>query len=246
VCGRYSFGKTDRIDWVRFGVPPVPDLFPRWNIGPGSMVLAVREGRETAASIATAATHARRGAKAGAAFIHSREVADLRWGLIPGWSRDASVGNRLANARAESAHEKPSFRNAFEARRCVLPACGFYEWQGVAGQKRKQPWRIEPAAGGFFSLGALWERWHGPDGDERETCTILTVPASRALAHIHDRMPVLIDDADLGDWLSHATPLERARALCVSGPDDRCVAWCVSMAINAPANNDPSVAAPLA
>ena len=123
MCGRYSFGKLDRVDWGKFGVPPVPDLPPRWNISPGANVIAVRHGAE------------------------GNETAALRWGLIPSWAKDPAVGRKLANARAETAHEKPSFRAAFRARRCLLPADGFYEWQVVPRHRHRLPWRIERADG---------------------------------------------------------------------------------------------------
>lgn len=222
MCGRYSLGKTDRLDWGRFGVPAVPNVTPRWNIAPGTDVLAIRA------------------AKGG------REATWLRWGLIPIWAKDPTIGNRLANARAESAHEKPAFRTAFRSRRCVLPADGFYEWQVVTGQKRKQPWRVEPRDGDVLALGALWEAWHDPAGGARETCTILTVPVNQSLAHIHERMPVIIAPRDLGAWLSRETTSEEAHALCRSAPEELLTAWRISLAINAPTNDDESVARPLA
>lgn len=221
MCGRYSLGKSDRLDWARFGVPAIPNLKPRWNIAPGTDVVAIREGK------------------------FGREAATLRWGLIPNWSRDPAIGHRLTNARAESAHEKPAFSAAFTARRCLLPADGFYEWQVVPGRKRKQPWRVEPADGGVLALGGLWEHWRGAEGEERETCTILTVPVSDALAHIHDRMPVIVAPAEFGAWLARETSVERARDLCRSAPGALLTAWRVSLAINAATNDDQSVTAVL-
>lgn len=221
MCGRYSLGKTDRLDWVRFGVPAIRNLKPHWNIAPGADVVAIREGR------------------------FGREAATLRWGLIPNWSRDPAIGDRLANARAESAHEKPAFSAAFKARRCLLPADGFYEWQVVPGQKRRQPWRVEPTDGGVLALGGLWEHWRGADGEERETCTILTVPVNDALAHIHDRMPVIVAPAAFAAWLSRETSIARARELCRSTPGALLTAWRVSLAINAATNDSAAVAEPL-
>ena len=153
------------MDWARFGVPPLPALEPRWNIAPGTDVLAVRLAGDANAT------------------------AWLRWGLVPSWARDPAIGHKLANARAETAHEKPSFRAAFTARRCLLPADGFYEWQAVTGQRKKQPWRIERADGGILALGGLWEFWRDAEGGTLESCTVLTVPVNQALAHIHDRLP---------------------------------------------------------
>ena len=217
MCGRYSFGRTDRVDWGRFGVPPVPDLVPNWNISPGSDVLAVREG----------------------------ETALLRWGLVPAWAGDPSIGNRLINARSESAEEKPAFRDAFRTRRCLLVADGFYEWESVAGQKRRQPWRVEGTDGAIFAMGSLWESWFDRRGTRLESCTILTVPANGALAHIHDRMPLIVAPADYAEWIAQGTPAERVRALCCPAPDAAFTAWRISLAINAAANNDLAVTQPI-
>ena len=218
MCGRYSLGRTDRVDWGTFGVAPVPGLTPHWNIVPGSEVVAVRAGAD------------------------GREVVMLRWGLIPGWAKDPSIGSRLVNARAESAQEKPAFHDAFTSRRCLLPADGFYEWQVVPGQKRKQPWRIELRGGGTLALGALWESWRDPAIGTRETCTILTVPVNEALREIHDRMPVIIAPRDYGSWLAAGTSMPEARALCRPAANDSLEAWRISTDINAAANDGESVA----
>lgn len=221
MCGRYSLGKTDCVDWGGFGVAPVPGLVPHWNIAPGSEVVAVR------------------------ASTRGREVVLLRWGLIPIWAKDPSIGNRLVNARAESAHTTPAFRDAFAARRCLLPADGFYEWQVVPGQKRKQPWRIAALDGGTLALGALWESWRDPAGGTRDTCTILTVPVNDALREIHDRMPVIIGPRNYGSWLAVDSPIEQARALCRPAPNAALQAWRISMEINAAVNDGESVVIPL-
>lgn len=221
MCGRYSLGKTDRVDWGTFGVAPLPSLDPRWNIAPGSDVVAIREGAA------------------------GREATLLRWGLIPGWAKDPAIGNRLANARAETAHEKPAFRSAFKARRCLLPADGFYEWQVVKGEKQKQPWRIEAKDGAILALGALWESWCEPAGETRETCTILTVPVNTSLAQIHDRMPLIVAPGEFAAWLARDTSVERAQEMCDSAPDALLAAWPIGLAVNTPTNDDPRVAEPI-
>ena len=222
MCGRYSFGKIDRIDFSRFGVPPIPNLAPRWNIAPGAEVWAVRHG------------------------AGGHETALLRWGLIPNWSKEPSIGRKLANARAETAHEKPSFRAAFKARRCLLPADGFFEWQVVAGRRQKQPWRIERADGAILALGALWEFWRDEAGAKVETCTILTVPVNAALAHVHDRLPLIVDRHDWARWLSPHTTVDAARVLLHAPPDDTLVAWTVSEAVNVVSHDDASIIDPIA
>lgn len=222
MCGRYSFGKIDRMDFSRFGVPPIPNLVPRWNIAPGAEVWAVRQG------------------------AGGHETALLRWGLIPNWAKEPSIGRKLANARAETAHEKPSFRAAFKARRCLLPADGFFEWQVVAGRRQKQPWRIERADGAILAFGALWEFWRDEAGAKLETCTILTVPVNAALAHVHDRLPLIVDRHDWARWLSPHTTVDAARVLLHAPPDDTLVAWRVSDAVNVVSHDDSSIIDPIA
>lgn len=217
MCGRYSLGRTDRLDWGRFGVAAISGLVPRWNITPGTDVLAVREGAD------------------------GRETALLRWGLIPHWAKDPAIGHRLVNARTETAHEKPSFREAFRSRRCLLPADGFYEWQAVPGVRRKQPWRIEAATGEPIALGALWEFWRDPAGQRVDTCTVLTVPVSRALAHIHDRLPLILDPHDWARWLSPRTAPDGARSLCHSAPEALLTAWQISERVNDVSNDDEEI-----
>lgn len=219
MCGRYSLGRTDRLDWAGLGVAPLPDLAPHWNIAPGADVLAIREG--------------------GA----GRQAVTLRWGLIPSWAKDPAIGHRLANARAESADMRTAFRDAFRLRRCILPADGFYEWEGLKGQKRRQPWRVEARDGGILALGAIWESWRDPEGDPLETCTILTVPANETIEPIHDRMPVIVARGDIAAWLSPKRSVGDAKALCHPAPDDLLDCWRVSFAINTATNDDATVAA---
>ena len=221
MCGRYSFGKIYRMDFSRFGVAPIPDLVPRWNISPGADVLAVRHG------------------------AGGHESVFLRWGLVPHWAKDPSVGHKLANARAETVHEKPSFRTAFKARRCLLPADGFFEWQAVKGRRHKQPWRVERADGAVIAFGGLWEYWRDAQDTKLETCTVLTVPVNAALAHIHNRLPLILDRHDWGRWLSAHAGEDTVRALLHAPGDDVLVAWKVSEAVNAVSHDDPSVLQPL-
>jgi putative SOS response-associated peptidase YedK len=222
MCGRYSLGKTDRVDWGTFGVAPLAGLDPHWNIAPGSDVVAIREGTA------------------------GREATLVRWGLIPAWAKDPSIGHRLVNARAETAHEKAAFRDAFVSRRCLLPADGFYEWQVVKGEKQKQPWRIEAKDGSMLALGALWESWRDPEGGTRETCTILTVPVNTALSHIHDRMPVIVATRAFAAWLARDAGAANVKELCEPAPDALLAAWPIGLGVNDPANDDESVAEPIA
>lgn len=223
MCGRFALSKSDRIDWAQFGVKRGPLLPPHWNLGPGRAIAAVRDA----------------GAEA--------EVAMLRWGLVPFWASDPTIGSRLANARAESAAEKPAFRAAFRARRCLIPADGFYEWQVVKGMPKKQPWFVQRADGGVFALAGLWERWEPKAGGELiESCTILTTEPNTLMAPIHSRMPVIIPPASYASWLSPATDAATARALVAGWDPAEWRAHRVGLRVNATAHDDAGCVAPIA
>lgn len=221
MCGRFALSRSERIDWAQFGVRRGPALPPHWNLGPGRAIAAVRD------------------AGAGA------EVALLAWGLIPYWAKERSIGARLANARAESVHEKPAFRAAFQQRRCLIPADGFYEWQVVSGTVRKQPWFVHRDDDGIFALAGLWERWQPPDGDPLESCTVLTTAANALMAPIHHRMPVIIASAHYGEWLFPETAADRARELLVPWAATEMKAHRVSLRVNSSAHDDAACIAPL-
>jgi putative SOS response-associated peptidase YedK len=131
-----------------------------------------------------------------------RELVELRWGLIPSWADDPKIGYRMINARSETAATKPSFRSAFKVRRCLVVADGYYEWQKRDGAK--QPFYIHMQGGKLFAFAGLWERWVPPDGEAIESCTILTTDANELTKPIHDRMPVIVDPPDFGQWLDPA------------------------------------------
>ena len=171
-----------------------------------------------------------------------RAIVTLRWGLIPGWAKDAKMGSRLINARAETVHEKPAFRTAFRRRRCLIPADGWLEWREE--ETGKQPWFITAAGGAPLSFAGLWERWE--KGDEPiETFTILTTAASPGLIAIHHRQPTIIEPDNFDAWLAPGTPAERLLALArraYEGPFDR---WPVSRRVNNPRNEGPDLVQPL-
>ena len=167
-----------------------------------------------------------------------RVVSGLRWGLVPSWAKDAGVGARLINARAETVNEKPAFRSAFRARRCLVPASGWFEWQGVG--RGKQPWLVALEDGSPLSFAALWERWDkGEEG--LETFTIITTAACEDLAGIHHRQPAIIPPDRFMDWLDPGSPWERlldlVREPCV-GPFEKRP---VSIRVNRVSNNDASI-----
>jgi putative SOS response-associated peptidase YedK len=222
MCGRFTLFEADTVLCKEFGVSGIPPLPPRYNIAPSQPVAAVRA------------------ASAGA----GRELALLRWGLIPSWSKDATIGNRLINARAETVGEKPSFRNAFRRHRCLIPANGFYEWRRQ--ERGKQPYFVRMRDGRLFAFAGLWDRWENPDKGVLETCAILTTSANAVLAPIHDRMPVILHPETYERWLDPAVrDPESLTPLLVPFPPEEMLSFPVSPRVNPPTNDDAGCIAPI-
>jgi putative SOS response-associated peptidase YedK len=179
MCGRYTLRASPQQLGLHFGLDSVPELRPRYNIAPTQIVPVVR---------------------AGAGGV--RELVELRWGLIPGWSKTPPTGAPLINARSETAASKPTFRAAFRQRRCLLPADGFYEWQKLGTSR--QAFHVHRPDGGLFGFAGLWEQCHDASGKTLETCTILTTAANELLRPLHERMPVIVAPADYAAWLDPA------------------------------------------
>ena len=178
MCGRFTLTSTPEELALRFELDAAPpDLPPRYNIAPGQDVLSVRAEQA------------------------GRRADLLRWGLVPAWAKDPGIGARMINARAETAATRNAFRDALGARRCLVPADGFYEWADLGGFK--QPYYVSPERCRVLAFAGLWERWGG--GDETlETCTLLTTDASPPLRALHDRMPIVVDPSDYTAWLDPA------------------------------------------
>lgn len=197
MCGRYRLTAKERYIRDHFGIEDDLEWAPRYNIAPGQPVLAVRQRRT--------------GPK--------RSFHLLRWGLVPSWAKDPAIGFKTVNAKAETAAEKPAFREAMRKSRCLLPADGFYEWQDLAGPNvvasnfvgkpgvrktkthAKQPYNIGMADGSIFAFAGLWDRWRSPSGDLLETCTILTTDSNALVREVHNRMPVILPQEDYDLWL---------------------------------------------
>lgn len=176
MCGRFAFYSPHEAVARFFGVADAPEIEPRYNIAPTQFVAAVRESGGP------------------------REVAMLYWGLVPSWAKEKSIGVRMINARSETLAEKPSFRNAWKRRRCLVLADGYYEWQRSGATK--QPYFISFAGGMPFGMAGLWERWRDPgSGEPLESCCIVTTSPAPAIAHVHDRMPVIIPSGAYAEWL---------------------------------------------
>ena len=172
----------------------------------------------------------------------TRSMALLRWGLVPSWAKDARIGSRLTNARAETVHQKPAFRSAFQSRRCLIPANGWFEWRRTGGGK--QPFFLALEDGSPASFAALWEQW-SRDGQHLETFTIVTTVASPALSDIHDRQPVVVDPDDYADWLGPDTPMETLREIIRTPHDGPYEIRPVSDRVNRVSNDTPDILAPL-
>jgi len=177
MCGRFAFYSPTEATAALFGVSKVPEVKPRYNIAPTQSIAAVRVGAD-----------------------ESRELALLRWGLIPFWAKDPSIGNRMINARAETVSEKPSFRAAYRKRRCLVLADGFYEWRKEADGKT--PYYISLASGEPFAFAGLWEDWHAKDSDESlQSAAIITTAANDFMSQLHQRMPVVLERDSADRWL---------------------------------------------
>jgi putative SOS response-associated peptidase YedK len=182
----------------------------------------------------------------------ARELRVVRWGLVPSWAKDISIGSRLINARAETVAEKPAFRRAFERRRCLLPADGYFEWQPPAsGSGPKQPFYITRKDGGPLAFAGLYELWRDhqvPDDDQRAwlwSATIITTSAPDELGRIHDRMPMVIDQRSWDDWLDPASSAAGAlQELLAPAATSGLVSYPVSRAVNSVRNNGPQLTEP--
>lgn len=209
MCGRFAQRTDPKRVAKQFGVEDVPELEPRYNIAPTQEILGVRETED------------------------GREIAFYKWGLIPSWAKDTSMGARLINARSETVREKPAFRQAFKQRRCIIPADGFYEWQRTEG--RKQPFFFQMRDESPFGFAGLWEQWKGEEGQVINSCTILTTAANEVLRHVHDRMPVILHPDDYSLWLDHdLRKLEMVEDLLRPYPAREMASYPVSTLINSP------------
>jgi len=218
MCGRFTLTVTPEELADLFDLPTPPEQYAmRYNIAPAQPVGVVRLNPHTG----------------------EREWALTVWGLIPSWSKDPNSGARMINARAETVDEKPSFRAAFKRRRCIIPASGFYEWQKMNGTK--QPYYITSATGHALGFAGLWEQWCAPDGEEVESCTILTTDPNITVSRLHNRMPVILAPDDYSEWLGKVgdTPpaqLSRLKHLFRPCPDHLLTLYPVSTYVNSPRN----------
>ena len=216
MCGRFTLGATAATLAAQFDLANVPTWTPRYNIAPTQEVLVVLQPSPQA----------------------NREARLHRWGLIPPWAKDPSIGNRMINARAETVATKPAFRRAFKERRCLLLADGLYEWQRQ--ERRKQPFYIRLRDGRPFAFAGLWEHWEGSEGMAIQSCTILTTTSNEVVGRIHDRMPVILSPTDYDRWLDPSIQEPAVlQTLLRPYPADEMTAYPVSTRVNNPANDSP-------
>lgn len=221
MCGRFTLKCPAAAlgDW--FGGAPPLDLPPRYNIAPTQMVAIVRVEPAT----------------------DERQWQMVRWGLIPAWAKDASIGNRLINARAETVADKPAFRAAFRRRRCLVPADGYFEWQKTS--RGKQPYYIRLSDERPFAMAGLWEVWEDSGtGLRLESCTVITTEANDLTRPIHDRMPVILPTDAYGTWLAPEAPAADAWRDLLRPYDSAAMRLDpVATHVNNPRNDDPQCVA---
>jgi putative SOS response-associated peptidase YedK len=172
-----------------------------------------------------------------------QEFSELRWGLIPSWSKDASAAAKMINARCETVADKPAYRIAFKKRRCLVPADGFYEWQKVG--VGKQPYNIGLKSDEPFAFAGLWESWRNAEGDEVRTCTIITTTPNLVTERIHDRMPVILPLEARKRWLDPGTSRETLLSLLVPFDAAQMTAYPISPRVGKPMFDDPEIIKPL-
>ena len=221
MCGRVAqhqgpveYGSMLKIDWTKTLSRDLPNAPPHYNGAPGQDYLIARSHPETG----------------------DTTLDLIRWGLLPWWAKDQKIAWKLINARAETVATAPAFKKAFAKRRCLVPVDGFYEWKKVG--KEKRPYLIGMATGEPFTLAGLWENWKDPaSGEWVRTFTIITTDANELVRELHDRMPVVIGADDRDRWLNSADPQELLRPY----PAELMTMWPVSMRVNSPRNDDPSL-----
>jgi putative SOS response-associated peptidase YedK len=222
MCSRYSLTSPPEAIRALFGYKANHVFPPRYNIAPTQPVAIVRQ-----------------------AHAGERELALVRWGLIPGWVKDPATFTTLINARSETALEKPSFRSAMRHRRCLVPADAFYEWTGKPGAKR--PHMIRARSGVPMAFAALWEHWQSADGSEMESMAILTVSANQKVSIVHDRMPAILAPEHFSEWLNVRDVRDtEVYPLLQPAPEDLLETIEVSPKLNNPRNDSVEVQTPVA
>ena len=223
MCGRFTLTTSPEQLRAAFDGLSVPDqIQPRFNIAPTQPVAVVpNDGKY--------------------------QLDYYVWGLIPSWSKDPAIGNRMINARAETLAEKPSYRAAFRRRRCLILADGFYEWRQEVDSRSKTPMYIKLTTGKPFAFAGLWENWNSPDGSQILSCTIITTEPNSLMQSIHNRMPVILPKESYSEWLEpHEIEPASLQKLLVPYPAEQMMAYPVSKQVNSPDNDNSRIIEPIA
>ena len=218
MCGRYALNSTPTELVTRFGLDDCADFGLHYNIPPGTDIPVIRQSPE------------------GKRVLHL-----LRWGLVPHWAKDPSIGAKLNNARGETVFEKPSFRDAFKRRRCLVPANGYFEWK--AEDKIRQPYYISLKSGEPMAMGGLWESWRDPDGTILRTVCVVTTTPNAVMEPIHDLMPVIVAPENWQSWLSGMP--EEVAGMVAPYRDDELQAWPVSRRVSKTQGDDAGLIKPI-
>jgi putative SOS response-associated peptidase YedK len=216
MCGRFTLilEPSELQEDLNLGSMPA-GLQPRYNVAPTQPIATVNDPA-------------------------TRAVELMRWGLIPSWAKDASIGSRLINARSETLVEKPSFRNAFAHRRCLVLADGFYEWFHPTGKTDKgQPYFFRLSEAEPFAFAGLWDLWRSPEGEAIQSCTIITCPANDLVGRYHERMPAILDASQIWRWMDPNAGLPALQTMLQPYPAEKMTAYPVSAKINNPAYDAP-------
>ncbi|MBE2182163.1 MAG: SOS response-associated peptidase [Anaerolineae bacterium] len=221
MCGRFVIAADANVIQQAFDLESIPaDFSPRYNIAPTQLAPVITNE-------------------------HPDQLVMYRWGLIPSWAKEISIGAKMINARAEGIDEKPSFRAAFKRRRCLVPATGFYEWQ--ACEDGKHPMYIQLKQQSLFAMAGLWEVWRDGEGRDLRTFTIITTSANSFMKNIHDRMPVILHRDDYAVWLQdEEVPTDALKNLLRPFDPDTLTAFEVSKAVNRAVVDSPDLIQPVA
>ncbi|HEY1902336.1 MAG TPA: SOS response-associated peptidase [Terracidiphilus sp.] len=223
MCGRFARRSTRKVlaNWFGVELEDMPWFEASYNAAPQSVQPVVRNNLDSG----------------------NREFAQLRWGLVPFWAKDAKFGSSTIQARSEEVASKPAYREALKSRRCLVPADAFYEWQQT-GKKTKSPFAFALKSGEPCALAGLWERWRPKEGEPLETFTILTTDPNELMEPIHNRMPVILEPKDYSRWLDPGDPTRPPVDLLRPYPAEAMMAWPVSDRVGNVRNNDPQLLEP--
>jgi len=221
MCGRFAFFSPREAVVAAFGADIEYEFNPRYNIAPSQEVTLLRLDESG----------------------HLR-ADNYRWGLVPFWAKDPAIGNRMINARAETVAEKPSYRQSFSRRRCLVLANGFYEWR--KNETGKTPYFISRADGQPFGMAGLWDEWAKGDGAPLRTCTVITTVANEFMRSMHDRMPVIMGGNEAMGWLNTEAAKDILLSMLMGSQQVELRAWAVSKSVNNPINDNAKLIEPVA